>query len=84
MLEKKARGSLANYQHQLVIANLLSNHKDAVVLYQYNAKAAPLKIERTEEEKEKDSDIEEHLIREVTQLHDVFIESKKEENPRVK
>jgi len=33
LLEYKAKGSLSNYGHQLVVANLLSSHKDYLILY---------------------------------------------------
>lgn len=72
ILPSKAKGALKNYGHQLVVGNLLSNHKDKVILYQKDG--SEIVVEKTEQEKHIDYDLEAKLIPIIAKLHSQFIE----------
>jgi phosphopantothenate-cysteine ligase len=86
LLHKKATDSLKSYGHELVIGNLLQNHKDSVTLFtkQFAATAAtgghngemqPEKIARTKDQIDQELDIEDQLVARIVQLHTDFINS---------
>lgn len=73
MLEPKAKKALRDYGHQLVVANLLGNYANQVVLYTQSGES--VLIERTLEEITLKRDIEVKLIDTIVGLHDDFISS---------
>eukprot|EP01095_Lingulamoeba_sp_RSL-Kostka_P017682 TRINITY_DN935_c1_g1_i1.p1 TRINITY_DN935_c1_g1~~TRINITY_DN935_c1_g1_i1.p1 ORF type:complete len:330 (+),score=106.48 TRINITY_DN935_c1_g1_i1:55-1044(+) len=73
LLEPKAKRALNNYQHQLVVGNLLANHQDRVILFQKEGEDIP--IERSEEDKNNEIDIETQFIPAISKLHSEFISS---------
>jgi len=75
MLPKKSRESLEKYHHQLVIGNILGEHQDRVILYRPSKEEVLL--ERSEEEKKQDIDIEIKLIEQVASFHEEFLQQKK-------
>lgn len=70
LLEQKSKKSLASYGHQLVVANLLQNHKDCVVLYSHSGTVQP--IQRSVEEKSREIDVESKLIPAIIECHRAF------------
>lgn len=75
MLDHKVEKSLESYGQQLVIGNLLSNHKDQVVLYSQGAPT--LTIVRSTEDIKQEVDIEDKLVAEVVKRHTAFMKDKK-------
>jgi len=74
MLSKKAETSLKSYKQQMVVGNLLANHKDSVIIYSPNT--PPVTLKRTAEEVEKDVDIEKKIIDVVIERHQAFLSAK--------
>jgi len=70
LLEQKAMKSLSSYGHQLVVANLLQNYKDSVIIYSHSGPVET--IQRNEEEKSKEVDIEYKLIQSIIRYHQTF------------
>jgi len=75
ILAHKATQSLQRYGQHICIGNLLTNHKDRVVLY-YKESAEAVAIERTPQEQEWGIDIEQKLITEIVKKHQAFIGDK--------
>jgi phosphopantothenate-cysteine ligase len=73
LLASKSHQSLTRYGHQLVIGNLLQNHKNKVIIYTQDLKTS-VAIERSKEEIEHDIDIEKALIEEVVKQHKLYIQ----------
>jgi phosphopantothenate-cysteine ligase len=78
LLTRKAMVHLAadskGYGVQAVVGNLLVDHKDRVTLF--TASENPITITRTEDEKAKDADLEQHLIPVVTAHHKRYASAK--------
>ena len=72
ILQFKAESALKTYGHQLVVGNLLSNHKDKVILYLQNKEQKI--IEKSDEEKKAEMDIEKHIVAQIALLHQNFCE----------
>jgi len=71
ILRMKATNSLGNYGQQIVVGNLLQNHKDSVVLFFKDNQV--MEITRTTEEIKEEADIEKKLICEIVKKHDQFL-----------
>ncbi len=67
LLPSKAKGALTNYGHQLVIGNLLADHKDRVIFY--TKTGSEKVIEKSTEEKKLETDLEEKIIKEIVKMH---------------
>ena len=76
LLHDKVLGSFSSYGQQVIIGNLLSSHKDKICLYKQAECDNPLFIQRTEEEKTSQIDIETLFISKLAEIHRSFILTK--------